>query len=380
MTGSHQFEQPQAEPTAPLRVLIVADPGFVGDRVKSIIEADPRLSVAGQVADGVAAVSALRRQVVDGVVIDIGHPEAQIKVTLGRMLRVDPQLKVLMVGSLIFANVKTSMMGLMEGAAEFVATPGTHTRGTDREFAARLCDVLVAFGPSARSLQKPSPLPLPDRTSRTGPKTAAGSHQHAVSLRPAPHIRPDVIAIGSSTGGPQALFTVLAMLPADLSVPVIITQHMPASFTELLASHINKHSALSCAEGKHGEALQPGRIYLAPGDYHMTVRAGKDGPTIALDQGPPVNYCRPAVDPMFESAQHVFGGKVLAVVLTGMGNDGTAGGRAIADAGGIVIAQDEASSVVWGMPGAAAEAGICSAVLALDDIGEYIAKALKVDW
>jgi len=370
----------EPEPTGakgePFRVMIVADPGFVGDKVRAILDADPRFQIVAQVADGVSAVSALRRQAVDGVVLDIGQPESQAKVTLTRMFRVDPDLKVLMVGSLSFANVKTSMMGLMEGAADFVATPSAHAARSEADFATGVTDVLVAFGRSERLIEGRR---LPVRSSAPAPRPAPQPAQ-PITLRPASKLPPEILAFGSSTGGPQALFNVLALLPADLRLPVVITQHMPATFTALLASHISKHSALSCTEGRHGERLEPGHIYLAPGDHHMRVVKGANGPEIALDQEPPVNFCRPAVDPLFESLAGVYGGRVFATVLTGMGADGCNGGRAIARAGGTVIAQDEATSVVWGMPGAVAKAGICAAVLPLDEIAPFIAKTLKRDW
>jgi two-component system chemotaxis response regulator CheB len=360
----------------PFRVMIVADPGFVGDKIHAIVETDPRFQLVAQVADGVSAVSALRRQAVDGVVLDIGQSESQVKVTLTRMFRVDPELKVLMVGSLSFANVKTSMMGLMEGAAEFVATPSAHAATSEADFTAGVTDVLVAFGRSDRVIEGRR---LPVRQGAPAPRPAPAPAA-PVTLRPASKLAPEILAFGSSTGGPQALFNVLALLPAELALPVVITQHMPATFTALLAGHISKHSALACTEGRHGEPLRPGHIYLAPGDHHMRVVKGAGGPEIQLDQSPPVNFCRPAVDPLFESLAQVYGGRVLAAILTGMGNDGREGGRAIARAGGTVIAQDEASSVVWGMPGAAAKAGICAAVLALDEIAPFIAKILKRDW
>ena len=360
----------------PIRIMVVADPGFVGDKVCKIIDDNPNLVISAQVVDGVSAVSALRRQVIDAVVIDIGHPQSQIKVTLTRMFRVDPQLKVLMVGSLNFSNVKTSMMGLMEGAAEFIATPSAHTRKTEKSFVVRLVELLLAFGRTTREIEVQH-APLRRNLPMTRPVPRA---RRPISFQQASKYPPEILAFGSSTGGPQALFTVLAMLPADLKQPVFITQHMPPTFTALLASHINKHSALVCAEGKDGELVQPSRIYLAPGDYHMTVEDRSAGPTIILDQKPPINFCRPAVDPLFISLARVYGANILATILTGMGKDGCIGGQAIVDAGGTVIAQDEESSVVWGMPGAAAEAGICSSILPLDDIASFINQALKKDW
>ena len=228
--------RPKLDSSEPVRILIVADPGFIGDKVCETIEDNPSLVISAQIADGVSAVSALRRQVVDAVVIDIGHPQSQIKVTLARMFRIDPHLKVLMVGSLNFSNVKTSMMGLMEGAAEFLATPAAHTRKTEKNFVDRLTEVLLAFGRSTRQMEDQH-TPLKRDLPKTKPAPYAAQ---SINLRQASRFIPEILAFGSSTGGPQALFSVLAMLPADLKQPVFVTQHMPPTFTALLASRISK--------------------------------------------------------------------------------------------------------------------------------------------
>jgi two-component system chemotaxis response regulator CheB len=177
-----------------------------------------------------------------------------------------------------------------------------------------------------------------------------------------------LLAIGSSTGGPQALFQLVQGLGWLKRVPVVLTQHMPAAFTAILATHIDRLGALPCAEAKDGEMLRPGHIHLAPGGQHMLVDAVASGLRVRLTTDPPENYCRPAVDPMLRSAAAACGGQVLVAMLTGMGHDGLAGTRAVIAAGGTAIAQDEASSVVWGMPGAIAREGLCHAVLPLPRI------------
>ena len=197
-------------------------------------------------------------------------------------------------------------------------------------------------------------------------------------MRPFSTIGPRVLLIGSSTGGPQALVKLFeAIAPKIGNVPVLVTQHMPATFTTILAKHLGEASKRACAEAQHGEALQAGQIYVAPGGFHMRLVPHAGGSKIALDQGPEINFCRPAVDPLFESAAKIYRAGILATILTGMGHDGTQGGQAIAAAGGSVIAQDEETSVVWGMPGAAAAAGICSAILPLPMIGPKINSLLK---
>jgi two-component system chemotaxis response regulator CheB len=195
-------------------------------------------------------------------------------------------------------------------------------------------------------------------------------------LRQASVETPDVIAIGSSTGGPQALFSVLGALKAgSLRQPILITQHMPPTFTTILAEHIARISGWTAAEGKDGDVVQGNHIFIAPGDFHMVVEAKGTDKVIRLNKNPPENFCRPSVDPMLRSIAAVWGRRVLTVILTGMGSDGLKGGQAVIGAGGTVIAQDEASSVVWGMPGAVATAGICSAVLPLAEIPQYILRS-----
>ena len=189
-----------------------------------------------------------------------------------------------------------------------------------------------------------------------------------------------MLLIGSSTGGPQALMTLVAEIgPVIDRFPVLITQHMPPTFTTILAEHLARASHRPAHEAVDGEIVKAGRIYLAPGGRHMrVVRHGADA-AIALDDGPPVNFCKPAVDPLFTSAIDVWQGGILAVVLTGMGSDGMRGGKEIVAAGGSVIAQDEASSVVWGMPGAAANAGICAAILPLNQIAPKLVRLFSGD-
>jgi two-component system chemotaxis response regulator CheB len=191
---------------------------------------------------------------------------------------------------------------------------------------------------------------------------------------------PRALVVGSSTGGPQALMTLVTELgPVIDRCPVLITQHMPPTFTTILAEHLARSSRRPAHEGIEGEPVKPGQIYLAPGGRHMrVVRRGLEA-VIALDDGPPVNFCKPAVDPLFASAIDVWQGAVLAVVLTGMGSDGMRAGKEIVAAGGSVIAQDEATSVVWGMPGAAANAGICAAILPLNQIAPKVVRVFAGD-
>lgn len=199
------------------------------------------------------------------------------------------------------------------------------------------------------------------------------SSRGEISLLPEKRLTVEAIAIGSSTGGPQALFEVLRGL-SGVRQPIFITQHMPATFTTILAEHISRLTGLKCQEGKSNMPIVGGQVYLAPGDYHMTVEGRGGARHLMLNQNPPENFCRPSVDPMLRSLVTSYGGNILTAILTGMGQDGMLGGRDVVNAGGMVVAQDEQSSVVWGMPGAAAHAGICSAVLPIGGIAAYIKK------
>ena len=198
----------------------------------------------------------------------------------------------------------------------------------------------------------------------------------SVTRTAAPTGRIEVLAIGSSTGGPEALAKVLPQLPASIAVPILLVQHMPPVFTRQFAQRLDRLSPLRVVEAVDGTPLLPGTVHLAPGDHHLVVRGGARGPHTALNQGPPENFCRPAVDPLFRSVVAVYDGAVLAVVLTGMGSDGRNGAGEVRAAGGTVVVQDQASSVVWGMPGAISQAGFADEVLPLDRIPEAITRHL----
>jgi two-component system, chemotaxis family, protein-glutamate methylesterase/glutaminase len=189
---------------------------------------------------------------------------------------------------------------------------------------------------------------------------------------------PKLLAIGSSTGGPQALFALVQGLGRVLKVPTVLTQHMPATFTPILAQHITKLGGLPCSEATDGEPLVAGRLYLAPGDRHLLVETTRGALRARLSTDPPENFCRPSVDPMLRSAAASCEGRVLVAMLTGMGSDGLAGTRRVIEAGGTAVAQDEATSVVWGMPGAVAQAGLCTAVLPLPRIAPKLLELLRM--
>jgi two-component system chemotaxis response regulator CheB len=218
---------------------------------------------------------------------------------------------------------------------------------------------------------------LTGRPMTAGPATAVAPPPPPAAPRTAPGKKPAVLVIGSSTGGPEALARVLPLLPASLPVPVLMVQHMPPVFTRQFAQRLDRLSPLRVVEATDGTPLLPGTVHLAPGDHHLVVRTGARGPHTALNQDPPENFCRPAVDPLFRSVVTVFDGAVLAVVLTGMGADGRNGAGEIRAGGGTVLVQDRATSVVWGMPGAISQAGYADEVLPIERIPEAITRHLS---
>ena len=351
------------------QVMVVDDSAVIRGFITRMLEADPDFRVVTTASNGEIAVKAVARYDIDVVILDIEMPVMDGLTALPLILKANPKVKVLMASTLTRRNATISIKALSAGAADYVPKPkSTREAHASEDFRRELVSKIKA-------ISRP----------RLGRVTTASGRSSATTLAAPPKIslhkpssfKPEVLAIGSSTGGPQALFKLFETLKDSVRVPIFITQHMPATFTAILAEHIQRVSGVECAEGRDHERVTPNRIYLAPGEYHMVIDGDSRGPFIRINQDPPENYCRPAVDPMFRSIAKLYGVKALSVVLTGMGKDGKLGGQTIIDAGGTVIAQDEPTSVVWGMPGAAATAGICSAVLPLDQIAPKITKMLK---
>ncbi len=361
---------PQGDAHAGYRVMVVDDSALIRGLITRALESDPDIKVVESVGNGELAVKAVGRVDVDVVILDIDMPVMDGLTALPEILRAAPGVKVIMASTLTRRNASVSLRALAAGACEYVAKP-TSVRelhapdGFRRELLAKV----KALAEPSRRRSKSADAAAP-RGANLGLYRGA-----KIALRPPSPVRPELIAIGSSTGGPQALFKILAELRSRLRVPILITQHMPPTFTTILAEHIERVYESKCAEARDEEPLEPGQVYLAPGDYHMIVERGDRAPMIRIVQSPPENFCRPAVDPMLRSLAAVFGPRVLGVILTGMGRDGLIGSQAIVEAGGTIIAQDEATSVVWGMPGAVATAGLCSSV---SPIGELASRVLTL--
>lgn len=328
------------------------------------IEADPRLEVAGTCADGEQGVRRAGELQPDLVVLDIEMPRMDGLTALPLLLKAAPRARVVMASTLTRKGAEVTMRALSLGAADYAPKPEAGRVAGAETYRTELLQKLVALSPrqSVRSAAA-APAARPVSPAKAAP-------------RPGIAPKPTLLAIGSSTGGPQALREVMGAIPKDPRVPIVITQHMPKLFTAILAEHLSKCS-IPAAEAKHGETLRAGRVYVAPGDWHFTVKSTGGALVAQLDQSEPINFCRPAVDPLFASCVQAVGRGVLAVVLTGMGHDGREGARLVREAGGQVIAQDQATSVVWGMPGAVAEAGLADMILPLKDIGPELARRLK---
>jgi two-component system, chemotaxis family, protein-glutamate methylesterase/glutaminase len=358
---------------APIRVMVVDDAVVVRGLVSRWIEEEPGLVLAASVRTGRDAVAQVERAQPDVVVLDVDMPELDGISALPLLLEKNRDLVVIMASTLTRRNAEVSLRALSLGAADYIPKPETnHGITTSATFRRELIDKIRQLGGRRR---RRDPLARPPLSASPGARPALRAVEPAVAappsikLRPFATVLPRVLVIGSSTGGPQALTQVVAGLSGIFErIPVLITQHMPPTFTTILAEHLARASGRPAYEPNHGEPINPGTLYLAPGGKHMRVARRNAVPVIAIDEGPLVNFCRPAVDPLFSSVAQVWGSATLALILTGMGSDGTHGAGDIVAAGGSVIAQDEATSVVWGMPGSAAQAGWCSAVLPLDQI------------
>lgn len=353
----------------PIRVMVVDDSVVIRGMISRWIDAEPDMKVAASLRTGLDAVNQIERINPDVAVLDIEMPELDGISALPRLLAKKRDLIIIMASTLTRRNAEISFKALSLGASDYIPKPeSTREAAAADVFHHDLIQKIRHLGAKVRRTAAASP-PLVPTLDRPHAKPVPAAPAAPLVKRQFGLTAPRALVIGSSTGGPQALMSLVTEIgPVIDRFPVLITQHMPPTFTTILAEHLARSSRRPAAEAVDGEIVKPGRIYLAPGGRHMkVVRHGTDT-VIALDDGPPVNFCKPAVDPLFTSAIDVWQGGTLAVILTGMGSDGMRGGKDIVAAGGSVIAQDEATSVVWGMPGAAAHAGICAAVLPLKDI------------
>jgi len=346
----------------PIRVMVVDDSVVVRKIVTDVLSADPDIEVVGTAVNGKIAVGKLEQLKPDLITMDIEMPEMNGIEAVRAIRALRSRVPIVMFSTLTDRGASATLDALSAGANDYVTKPAN----------------VGSVGQSMDSVRQqliPKIKALTGRPVHLGTAPAAPvAPPRPAAPRTGPGKKPAVLVIGSSTGGPEALARLLPQLPATLPVPVLLVQHMPPVFTRQFAQRLDRLCALRVVEATDGVPLQPGTVHLAPGDHHLVVRSGARGLTTGLNQGPPENFCRPAVDPLFRSAVTAYDGAVLGVVLTGMGSDGRNGAGEIRAGGGTVVVQDQASSIVWGMPGAVNQAGFADETLPLDRIPEAITR------
>ncbi len=352
------------QPGQRIRVLVVDDSVVIRRLVCHALEQDPLIEVVGVAANGSVALSRVPQWNPDVITLDIEMPEMDGLEFLRRMRPQYPNIRIVMFSTLTERGATATFEALALGADDYV-TKASNAGSLDVSLANLKRELLPKihqfFAPPAAA-----PVRAPQPT--------------LVTCRPAAmrsRARAHAVVLGISTGGPAALAKLVPQLPENLPVPVLIVQHMPPLFTRLLAERLNSGTKLQVKEAERGDPVEAGRVYIAPGDHHMRVVRGRSGVEISLDQSEPLNSCRPAVDALFASAAEVYGGSVVAAVLTGMGQDGLRGIELLKAQGASVVVQDEASSVVWGMPGAVASADLADEILPLDAIAAALVRRVE---
>lgn len=347
-----------------IRVLVVDDSLIVRRVVTEELSAQPDIEVAGAAPNGRIAIEKMSQLNPDVVILDIEMPEMDGLTALTHLQHSHPHTPVVMFSSLTELGAAATLEALSRGASDFFAKPGGAggLAASRQVIQAELVPAIRALGTRRRPAAVKTCAPPAAPPARPGASAA----------------RVDCLAIGTSTGGPNALAGLFAALPADFPVPIVIVQHMPPMFTQMLAERLSKNSPIPTVEAQPGAEIAPGKAWIAPGDYHLVLV--RDGARIRTKthQEPAENACRPAVDPLFRSTAAIYGPHCLAVVLTGMGQDGLRGSEAIRKAGGQVIAQDEATSVVWGMPGSVVRAGLADTVLPLPAMASEIMRRVRI--
>lgn len=342
-----------------IRVLAVDDSAVMRWVLREAFATEQQIELAGAASGGRAALAQVEELAPDAVVLDIEMPDMDGVAVVRELRRRYPRLPVIMFSAVSERGAGLAIEALAAGANDCIAKPKNAYGAADA--AERVREQLV---PRIKALV----------LRESGSATPVVHSSRAAVRVDFAHVK--AVVIGTSTGGPSALETVLAVLPKDFPVPIAIVQHMPPIFTNFLAERLSKTSTLRVSEAKGGERLQAGNAWVARGNFHLLLRRTGSGVFTALTQSDPENSCRPSVDVLFRSAATVFGGNLLAVVMTGMGQDGLEGCHAVKRAGGRVLVQDEASSVVWGMPGFVARAGLADEVVPLNEIGTRIVQTV----
>jgi two-component system, chemotaxis family, protein-glutamate methylesterase/glutaminase len=394
----------------PIRVLVVDDSVVIRRIVTMVLTEDPEITVVGSAPNGKVALEKVDQLVPDALTLDVEMPIMDGVTAVRHIRRKHPRLPVVMFSTLTERGAEATLDALAAGASDYVTKPANvgSVAQSMESIRTQLIPKLKALvaarrpgvGAPAAPRPKLGPAPAPVRPEPVVPTRPAGAAGPAAptpspfapasrptpvaaqvpGARPAPVSRGSVsvLAIASSTGGPDALTSVIPALPGDLSVPVVLVQHMPPVFTRLFAQRLDLKSRLSVREAENGEPLAAGTVYVAPGDFHLSVERRGTTVNAVLTQTEPENFCRPAADVLFRSVAKVYGRTALGLVLTGMGHDGASGAEAMVAAGGRIFIQDEATSVVWGMPGAVSRAGLAECTLPLRDIAPAVMAALPL--
>ncbi len=337
-----------------IRVLVVDDSAIMRKLIVDILKEDPEIEVVDTAKNGKEAIEKARALLPDVITLDIEMPVMDGLTALKILRRELPHIKIIMFSSLTQEGAKATIDALALGASDFVPKPSS------KSFVESVKKIKEDLIPKIKSLVIKKILLKPPVKK---PKIKAGDYK--------------VCGIGVSTGGPQTLMQIIPKLPANFPAPILIVQHMPPVFTKQLAERLDHMSILRVKEAEQGESVKDGLVYIAPGDYHMVVKKQGAGIRIHLHQGPPRNFCRPSVDELFESLAEIYNGKTLALVLTGMGNDGKEGAKKIKEKGGVVLAQDAESCVVFGMPKAVIEAGLADEILNLSQIPQRLKELFR---
>lgn len=371
----------------PYRVVIIEDSAVIRGMMSRWLSESGEFEVVARYGNGPSALGRIANVLAEIVILDVDAANMDGVSLLPKLLEEDPTLKVMAVTTSRTDEAKGESAMLAIGASGVVIRPITKREvTTSGEFRSGFVKSARQLGVAYRNDNNESRSRkggVPEVKVKISPneedvgKDDADAPPETYTLVKHSPLKPGILAIGSSTGGPKALYEVFAGMQCKLTVPVVITQHMPPLFTSILAEHLTKASGMVSKEGEHGESVLPGHIYVAPGDQHMVLTGTENDLKIELNEGPEENFCRPSVDPMFRSVAKIFGARSLCLMLTGMGQDGCAGARDVVAAGGTVVAQDEKTSVVWGMPGAVAKAGLCAEILPLLEIGPRAVSLLK---
>jgi len=354
-----------------IRVLLVDDSAVIRGLMNKALIQDPAITVVGAAANGEMAISMAKELKPDIIILDIEMPVMDGITALPQLIQVC-RARIIMASTLTQRNAEISMKALSNGASDYLAKPSAKFGNEVDMFYRELTEKIKALGGVRTPTATPQISDIPPRTA--APVTASPAPAPvASSAQKLSDASIKAVAIASSTGGPQALLALFEQLKGGLgNVPIFITQHMPPTFTAILADHLSKAGNRKITEGKDGMEVMPGEGYVAPGDHHMVPELVNGKVIIRTNQGPQENFCRPAADPMLRSLSAIYGSQLLVAVLTGMGQDGMEGAKVVVRNGGHVIAQDEASCVVYGMPKAVVENQLCKAVLPLSEIGKFL--------